>query len=101
MKKTRFIWLSALLIIAFSTAFCTFVYADTDMSLALEKVGEIPEENLDYNSIEKVYPSGLITKDDEGNFFVLDEMGNNNLGRSYGKAEYFTDELFRVYDAET
>ena len=101
MKKTRFIWLSALLIIAFSTAFCTFVYADTDMSLALEKVGEIPEENLDYNSIEKVYPSGLITKDDEGNFFVLDEMGNNNLGRSYGKAEYFTDELFLVYDAET
>ena len=57
--------------------------------------------NLDYNSIEKVYPSGIITKDDEGNFFVLDEMGNNNLGRSYGKAEYFTDELFLVYDAGT
>ena len=58
------------------------------------------EAELDYESID-VYPSGLITKDAEGNYYVLDEMGNNNLGRSYGKAECFSTELFLVYDAET
>ena len=100
MKKTRWIWISALLIMALSAALCTFVSADVDLTLTLEKVGEIPEETLDYEDI-KIYPSGLIAEDAEGNYYVLDEMGNNNLGRSYGNASFFTDELFKVYDAAT
>lgn len=100
MKKTRFIWISVLLTMIFAATLCTPVYADFKMTLKLEKVGEIQETKLDYESIN-VYPTGLITKDAEDKYYVLDEMGNNNLGRTYGKAEYFTDELFLVYDVET
>ena len=100
MKKSRSVWISMFLILLFASSLCTSVYADADISLALKKVGEIQEAKLDYESID-VYPSGLITKDAEGNYYVLDEMGNNNLGRSYGKAECFSTELFLVYDAET
>ncbi|MDO5475958.1 MAG: hypothetical protein Q4F43_02465 [Eubacteriales bacterium] len=100
MKKTRSIWISMLLVMIFTASLCTSVYANVDMTLALEKVGEIQEAKLDYKNIE-AYPSGLITEDTEGNYYVLDEMGNNNLGRSYGKVVCFSEELFLVYDAET
>ena len=78
MKKSRSVWISMFLILLFASSLCTSVYADADISLALKKVGEIQEAELDYESID-VYPSGLITKDAEGNYYVLDEMGNNNL----------------------
>ena len=100
MKKFLHIWISMFLTMLFVASLCTSVYADVDMTLTLEKVGEIQEAKLDYKSI-KVYPAGLITEDTEGNYYVLDEMGNNNLGRSYGKVECFSAELFLVYDAET
>ena len=100
MKKPLHIWISIFLTMLFVASLCTSVYADVDMTLTLEKVGEIQEAKLDYKSI-KVYPAGLITEDAEGNYYVLDEMGNNNLDRSYGKVECFSEELFLVYDAET
>ena len=100
MKKFLRIWISMFLTMLFVASLCTSVYADVDMTLALKKVGEIQEAKLDYKNIE-IYPAGLITKDAEGNYYVLDEMGNNNLGRSYGKVECFSEELFLVYDAET
>ena len=48
MKKTRSIWLSMLLVMIFTASLCTSVYANVDMTLALEKVGEIQEAKLDY-----------------------------------------------------
>ena len=66
MKKPLHIWISMFLTMLFVASLCTSVYADVDMTLALEKVGEIQEAKLDYKSI-KVYPAGLITEDAEGN----------------------------------
>ena len=58
LKKTRYVWFSMFLIILFVASLCTSVYADVDMTLTLEKVGEIQEAKLDYKSI-KVYPAGF------------------------------------------
>ena len=82
---------------------CTFytpAFADYEMTVSLEKMGEIPEETLAYDSVS-IYPAGLIASDSDNRFYVLDEMGTNHLGRSYDNAEYFANDYFMVCDAQT
>ena len=94
------LWSTMLLSFVIGGALCVPSYAKYEIAVSLEKVGEIPEENLTYNDIS-IYPAGLIVEDSDKHFYVLDEMGENHLGRSYDNAEYFTNDYFLVYDAQT
>lgn len=100
MKNMCRLWTSFLFVVLFSAAFSIMVLANSSLSVSLEEVGTIPARSFDYESFD-IYPTGLIAYNENGNYFVLDEMGNNNLNRSYGNAEYFTDELFLVRDQQT
>ncbi len=93
------LWSTMLLSLVIGGTLCAPAFADYKMTVSLEKVGEIPEEALAYDEVN-IYPAGLVAKDSDNHFYVLDEMGTNNLGRSYDKADYFTQDYFIVYDAQ-
>ena len=94
------LWGTMLLSVVIGGTLCAPAFADYEMTVSLEKAGEIPEEVLTYDTVN-IYPQGLITEDSDGHFYVLDEMGVNHLGRSYDNASYFTNDYFMVYDART
>ena len=99
MKKLLYAW-SALMVAAAIISFSSMsVFADFSMNVSLEKAGEIPESGIP-GKVTDILSSGMISEDEDHHFYILDVMGNNNLGRSYDRADYFTDDMFLVYDTE-
>ena len=99
MKKVLYAWSAFIVAVVIISISSIPAFAGSRIRISLEKVGEIPESVLSGKEID-VFPTGLIAEDEDHKFYILDEMGNNNLGRSYDHAKAFTEELFLVYDAE-